>query len=132
MQSVNALAQTDHRSEEPGRRARIPHEQLQRLLDRPAPRHLCGQSIDRDGAIADFLRVRRHVDHETEFLQTLDHHLRIFAPQRTPQDSFAIGQRRQHQRAIGNAFRARHGHFGTDRRGQRNHFDEGRKRHRVK
>ena len=97
VQPIDALAQADHRRQKPGRGAGVAHKEFQRLLFRAARRDQAALAIDRDGAIARFLGIRLHVHHEPEFLQALDHHLRVLAPERALQGRFALAQRRQDQ-----------------------------------
>ena len=65
-----------------------------------------------------------HVHHEAEFLQTLDHDLRVLAPQRAGERDLAVRQRREDQRAVGDALRAGHGDFRAHRVVERDNFDE--------
>ena len=70
------------------------------------------------------VRVILHLDFKAKFLQALDHDLRVFAPKRAIERDFAVGQRRQNQRAIRDALRAGHGDFRAHGFVERDDFDE--------
>ena len=61
---------------------------------------------------------------ETERAQTLDHYLRVFAPERAAQSGDPFTQCRQDERAICDALGAGHGDLGLHRLLERDDFDE--------
>ncbi len=131
-QPVNASSKTNHRRQKPRCRAGVADEQLQRLLQRAAVGNLAAESLNRDGAVANFIRLALHFHSETEPLQAIDHQLRVFAPECAAQRCRAIGQGRQRQRAVRDAFRARHGDFRHHGILQRDSFDKVGQGHDVK
>ena len=129
MQPVNALSQADHRGQKSGSCPRIAHKQIERLLRRATPRDAPAQPVNRQRAIAGLEGIRGDIDHESELLQTLHHDLGVLAPERAFQDGFAIGQRGQHQRPIGDAFGTGHREVRPDGLMQRQDFDDVGERH---
>jgi len=61
------------------------------------------RAIDGDRAIAEFMLIGHHIDHEAQFLEAFHHYLCVLAPERALQGGFAFGQRRQNERPIGDA-----------------------------
>ena len=83
-QPANARSKTSQRRQKPRCGAGVADKQLQRLFQRAAVGNLAAESLNRDGAVADFIRLALHFHSETESLQAIDHHLRVFAPECSP------------------------------------------------
>jgi len=90
MQSIDSIAQTNQGGQEARRGPSIPHKQFQRLRRSSTSRNLTALTVNGNGSVAGFERVSFHIHHVAQLQQALDHHLRVFTPQRTPQNSLAF------------------------------------------
>ncbi len=129
VQPIHAFAETNHRREKPRRRARVADEEFHRLFDRSAARHFPALPIDRDRSVARLRWIGCDVHHEADFLEALDHHLGVLAPERALERDFAVGQRGQDECAVRNALRARHRDLGVDGFRERDDLDQIRQSH---
>jgi hypothetical protein len=85
MQAINPCTKTNERCQKARSRSGITNEQLHRLIIRPPPRKCATLAVNSDRSIARLRRVLGKGNHETNFLQAIHHHLRIFTPKRSPQ-----------------------------------------------
>src|SRR5262245_29047506 len=113
VQSVNPFTKTYEGREKPRRGPGVSNEKLPRLLLRAASRDFATFPIDGYRSVARFLGVGPYIHHEAQLLQAFNHHLGIFAPERTLQRGFSTRESGQDQGPIRNALRTRHRDFST-------------------
>ena len=124
VQPIHAFTETDHCREEARCRARVADEEFERPSFTATARNLATLAIDGDGAVAAFVRVLLHVDHEAELLKAVHHHLRVLAPERALQGCFTARERGEHECAVRDALGAGHGDGRADGLRERDDFDE--------
>ena len=130
--TVYPVAKADQGRQKPRRRAGVANENPQRGLQCSAAGNFASPAPDNDRAVAKLLGIFSNLYFKTQRAQPLDHHLGVLAPQGAAQGRLALGQRREDQRAIGDALGAGHRDPGLHGFLQRDDFDEVRQRHGLK
>src|SRR5687767_11491558 len=101
VQQVETITKANQGCEKPRNCAGIPHKELQwlfgcsRVWNRPAA------PLDHNYPVALLGRVRPYLDGKSQFLEGLDHQLRILAPERAFECRLTLAQRSEHQSAVG-------------------------------
>src|SRR6476661_11032262 len=82
---IESATETNHRAQKTRRRPGIAHEQFQGLRSRSAFWNFPAQPADANGSIRTLLGILLNTKFESKPPQAIDHHLRVFAPQRARQ-----------------------------------------------